>query len=112
MAKKEGKEFIFPNNVESGYNLIKGVTVKAFFSMFIPFFIFGLIIMVIPPYINIYVILGKVFIGLIIWTVGLAITAARPVKERQNITMMQHIGFLRSYSNRQKLFYRDKIKRR
>lgn len=104
MAEKKGKIFIFPDNVESGYNLIKGVTVKSFFTVFLPFLLVGVVVVIIPPY-SITIVLIRLFIALLIVTVGLAITVARPIKSRQNITVVQHLKFLQSYNRRQKLFY-------
>lgn len=104
MEKMRGKEFVFPENVESGYNLIKGVTVKSFFTVLLPFILLGVFIAVLPPY-SIVPFLIKLFLSLLIMTVGLAITVSRPIKSRPNITVIHHMNFLKAYKSRQKLFY-------
>ncbi|CAM3758968.1 hypothetical protein [Bacillus inaquosorum] len=111
MSEKKGKEFIFPDNVESGYNLIKGVTVKGFFTVFLPFLLVGIIIVSIPPYSMVFVLI-RVFVAFIIATVGLAITVARPVKSRRNITVVQYMKHVQSYNRRQKLFYIEPKRKR
>ncbi len=111
MSHKKGKEFIFPDNVESGYNLIKGVTVKGFFTVFLPFLLVGIIIVIIPPYSVVFVLL-RLFIAFIIATIGLAITIARPVKSRPNITVVHYLKHIQSYNRRQKLFYIEPRKKR
>ncbi|KKE78663.1 conjugal transfer protein [Bacilli bacterium] len=104
MADKKGKEFIFPDNVESGYNLIKGVTVKTFFTVLLPFIVIGGLIIAIPPYSLVFVLI-RVFIALIVVTIGFAVVVSRPIKSRENITVIHHLKFLREYNKRQKLFY-------
>lgn len=111
MAKRKGKEFIFPDNVESGYNLIKGVTVKSFFTVLLPFILVGILIILIPPY-TLLSFMIKVFVALIIITLGLAVTVSRPIKSRENITFIQHVNFLRRYRKRQKLFYLEPKERK
>lgn len=104
MTNRKGKEFIFPDNVESGYNLIKGVTVKMFFTVLLPFIIVGLLIIAIPPYSLVFMLI-KMFVAFVFITIGFAIVVTRPVKSRENITVMNHVKYLREYSARQKLFY-------
>lgn len=104
MEKQRGKEFVFPENVESGYNLIKGVTVMSFFTVLLPFILLGGFVAVLPPY-SIIPFLIKLFVSLLIMTIGLAVTVSRPIKSRPNITVVHHMSFLKAYRNRQKLFY-------
>jgi len=110
MTSKKGKEFIFPDNVESGYNLIKGVTVKTFFTVLLPFIIVGALILAIPPYSLVFMLI-KGFISLIIVTIAFSVVVSRPVKSRENITVMHHLRFLKEYNDRQKLFYISPKKR-
>lgn len=109
--QKKGKTFIFPENVESGYNLIKNVTVKTFFVLGLPFIIAAVVVLVIPPY-TVYFLIAKAFIACLLITIGWALAASRPVKTRQNITVLQHLRYLKDYSIRQKLFYIDRKNRK
>lgn len=104
MSVKKGKEFVFPDNVESGYNLIAGVTVKNFFLIVLPFLLLSIVIVIIPPY-SLVLVMIRLFIGLLVATVGLSIAVAKPVKSRRNITVIQHLKFLKYYQGRQKRFY-------
>lgn len=107
---KQGKKFIFPENVESSYGVIMGLTLKELILYVAPFFIFGMVIIALPPHSIAYMLI-KIMVVLLAITILLAILVARPVKSRPNIRYSQFLRQRKSYKTRQKLFYTEPKKK-
>ena len=108
MAKK-GKEFIFPDNVNSTYGAFLGLSLKELATYVLPISVFGLVLLAIPPY-NLWLLGVKLIIILLLLTLAFALISAKPVKHRQNITMQDYLTHKKSYRFRQKRFYIKKRK--
>ncbi|QHK46544.1 conjugal transfer protein [Staphylococcus aureus] len=115
MEIKKGKKFIFPENVNSGYGVWKGITLGYFFKNILPTILIGiLIIAFIPPNqwfpapYNYIVGIVKAIIVIIGVVIRLAIITSSPVANRPNITHSKHKKLIKNYNKRQKLLYMKK----
>lgn len=107
----KGKEFMFPRNVSKEYGVFKEYTVKDIFTIILPTFLIGMVVVVLPPY-NIVIMCIKVMIFLIAMTVVLAVITVKPIKERPNITVRYYLTVRKRYKNMQKLYFIKPQKRR
>ncbi|MBV4420411.1 hypothetical protein KM800_13955 [Clostridium tyrobutyricum] len=109
--EREGKRFIFPRNVESGYNLIPGLTgMDAVKYISIPLLISVLIIAV-PPYSVAAIWIVKAILAILFIACGFIVAIARPVRYRSNIRCVEHIRTILSFYSRQKIFFLKPKKR-
>lgn len=107
---KKGKEFIFPRNVNKEYGVFKDYTVKDIFTIILPTFIIGAVIIALPPY-NLVVMCIEVMLFLIAMTIVLALITVKPIKERPNITVRYYFTLRKKYDNTQKLYFLKPRKR-
>jgi len=98
------KQFIFPEDVESDYNPIKGISLKNLLTIIAPFCLLGIFIVALPPY-NIIMFFIRATIGAVIASIGFAIVLVKPVPYRKNISFLDWIRFNQEYNQRAKLFY-------
>lgn len=109
--EREGKKFVFPQNVEAAYNLIPGLTgMDAIKYISIPVIISGLIL-AIPPYSIAVLWIIKVIIVLFFIACGFILAIARPIRFRNNIRCVEHIRTILSFYSRQKMFFLKPRKR-
>ncbi|WP_107838324.1 conjugal transfer protein [Metasolibacillus meyeri] len=111
MAEHKGKRFIFPENVESGYGIFLGITLKELLFYLVPPLVVGLIVIALPPH-NIWLMLFKVMLLLIVLIMILAFLSSRPIRYRPNIRFQDYMKLRGQFTSRQKLFYIRKKKDR
>lgn len=111
MAEHKGKKFIFPENVESGYGIFLGITLKELLFYLVPPVVVGLIVIALPPH-NVWLLLFKLMLLLIVLIIILAFLSSRPVRHRPNIRFQDYLKLRNQFTNRQKLFYVRKKKGR
>lgn len=104
MENKKGKRFTFPEDIQSDYNIANGISLKSFVFIILPFALIGVGVVLIPPYTVLLVVI-RLIIGVLIAFIGLAIVIAKPITERQNITILRWLKYQQEYKNRQKLYY-------
>ena len=109
MKNSREKEFIFPENITSGYGAFLGLTLKEVLYYVLPVVVVGLFVLFIPPY-SLTVIMIELIIFILILTIVLAVLTSKPVNGRNNIRLPNHINMKRAYSKRQHLFFLDKKK--
>lgn len=98
------KQFIFPEDVQSDYNPIKGISLKNLLYIIVPFCLLGIAIVGLPPY-NIIMFFTRAVVGAVVASIGFAIVLVKPVPYRKNISFLDWIRFNQDYSKRAKLFY-------
>ena len=98
------KVFDFPEDVESNYKVIKGVSSRNFFTIILPFILLGGGIIALPPY-SIPLLFARGFVGIVIGMIGFAIVLIKPIQDRPNISLIQWVKFGQHYKKRQKLFF-------
>lgn len=115
MESKKGKKFIFPENVNSGYGVWKGITLGYFLINILPTILIGIIIVfLIPPNqlfpapYNYIIGITKAVIVIIGVVIRLAFITSSPVSSRPNITYSRHKKLVKDYKKRQKLLYMKK----
>ena len=98
------KEFIFPDDVESDYNIISGVSMKSLLGIILPFALLGIGIIALPPYDLIFIFI-RFLIGMFVAMIGLAIVIVKPVKHCPNISLIDWLKMRQAFQKRQKRFY-------
>ena len=111
MNEQKGKKFVFPENVESGYGIFLGITLRELAIYLLPPVVIGFIILAIPPH-NVWLMLFKLMLILIVLIMILAFLSSRPIRYRQNIRFQDYLKLQTDYKQRQKLFYTRKKKER
>lgn len=111
MNEQKGKKFIFPENVESGYGIFLGITLRELAIYLLPPVVIGFIILALPPH-NVWLMLFKLMLILIVLIMILAFLSSRPIRYRQNIRFQDYLKLRTDYKHRQKLFYTRKKKER
>lgn len=104
MAEYKGKKFVFPENVESGYGIFLGITLKELVLYLAPPIVVGLIVVALPPH-NVWLMLFKLMLLLIVLIIILAFLSSRPIRHRPNIRFQDYLKLRNQYGSRQKLFY-------
>ena len=104
MAEHKGKKFVFPENVESGYGIFLGITLKELLLYLMPPIVIGLIIVALPPH-NVWLMLFKFMLLLIVLIIILAFLSSRPIRHRPNIRFQDYVKLRNQFMSRQKLFY-------
>ncbi|MBC1248118.1 conjugal transfer protein [Listeria booriae] len=110
MTTKKGKEFIFPENVDSKYGVFLGLGLLELVKYILPLVIGGFLFIAIPPY-NVGWMITKIILVLIIGVIAFGLLAARPIKARPNIRIQDHLKIKSQYKKRQKLFFKQRTKR-
>lgn len=101
----KGKKFFFPKNVEQGYNLIPGLTIKDAVKYIFPSALMAAALAAIPPYNSVvFWVIKFIFILLILCT-SFCIVLLRPVKGRNNIKVMDFLKSWYSFCVKQKIYY-------
>ncbi|MFC5714393.1 hypothetical protein ACFPU1_16730 [Thalassorhabdus alkalitolerans] len=100
----KGKTFYFPENVDASYNVIKGIPTKQFWFIVVPFAALSLVVLLTPPY-STFLFILRAFVALLIFFTGLSIVVIKPIRERENISLLQWIQYRKAYVKRQKRFY-------
>lgn len=111
MNEQKGKKFVFPENVESGYGIFLGITLRELAIYILPPTVIGFIILALPPH-NVWLMLFKLMLILIVLIMILAFLSSRPIRYRQNIRFQDYLKLRTNYKQRQKLFYTRKKKER
>jgi hypothetical protein len=105
-----GKTFVFPDNVEKSYHLMKGLSLENFFKYVLPALLIAAIVLLIPPYLLGFMMLKLFFVALLLLG-SLTFAVLRPVTSRPNITYISYLRKIISYQNRQKIFFLKPNKR-
>ncbi|MGN7410580.1 hypothetical protein [Sporosarcina sp. SAFN-010] len=111
MNEQKGKKFVFPENVESGYGIFLGITLRELAIYLLPPVVIGFIVLALPPH-NVWLMLFKLMLILIVLIMILAFLSSRPIRYRQNIRFQDYLKLRTNYKQRQKLFYTRKKKER
>ncbi|MGM0817448.1 MAG: hypothetical protein ACQEUO_18425 [Bacillota bacterium] len=99
------REWYFPENVDNKYKIFGNVTVKTLFTIIVPFFLFALGVVVIPPYSSIGLWIAKFVTVVILILAPSVYVMYRPVKQRENIHMRDFIKEYFAYRKKQKVFF-------
>lgn len=106
-TNKQGqKVFVFPENIQSNYSVIFGLTLKELFLFVLPSIIIGILILLIPPY-NLMGFMIKTFFAVLIVTITIATITSSPVKYRDNIKLIPYLKLKRGYDKRQQLYFKE-----
>ncbi|MCM3191291.1 hypothetical protein M3596_21490 [Bacillus subtilis] len=101
----KGKLFVFPENVEGGYNVIAGLTLKQVVIFFGPVTLFLAVLGILPPYTSVILWIIKIIIAVIV-AVGVMLFAIhRPIPARRNIRMIDWVKMRLAFSQRQKIYF-------
>jgi hypothetical protein len=101
---RKGKTFVFPDNVDRSYNIVKGLSVANFFRFVLPAVIISAVILLIPPY-SLGFMMAKLFFVALLMLGALTFAVLRPVLARPNITYSSYLKRLFDYNSRQKIFF-------
>jgi hypothetical protein len=107
---RKGKTFVFPDNVDRSYNIVKGLSIGNFFKFILPAVVLSAFILLIPPYSLGFMMVKMFFVALLL--LGSFIFAVlRPITSRPNITYSNYLKLIFDYNSRQKLFFMRPNKR-
>jgi len=107
---RKGKTFVFPDNVDRAYNIVKGLSISNFLKFILPAVVVAAVILLIPPYSLGFMMVKMFFVALLL--LGSFIFAVlRPVTSRPNITYSNYLKLILNYYSRQKLFFMKPNKR-
>jgi hypothetical protein len=107
---RKGKMFVFPDNVDRSYNIVKGLSIGNFFKFILPAVVIAAGILLIPPYSLGFMMVKMFFVALLL--LGSFIFAVlRPITSRPNITYSNYMKLIFNYNSRQKLFFMKSNKR-
>lgn len=101
----KGKKFFFPKNVEQGYNLIPGLTIKDAVKYVLPAGVVSVILAAIPPYNSVAFWIIKFILIMLILCTSFCIVLLKPVRGRSNIKVMDYIKNWYGFITRQKIYY-------
>ena len=107
---RKGKTFVFPDNVDRSYNIVKGLSLSNFFKFILPAVILAAVILLIPPYSLGFMIVKMFFVSLLL-LVSFVFAVLRPITSRPNITYSNYLKLIFNYNSRQKLFFLKPNKR-
>lgn len=99
------KKFIFPENIDSKYNVFLGLSLREILIYVVPAVIVGLVFIAFPPH-NFTAIIIKVFISIIVVTMVIAIISSNPIKDRPNVRLIPYMKLKGQYSKRQNLYFK------
>lgn len=103
--ESDGKEFFFPRNVSSDYNILGGMSGKDLVKFLLPPCLLTIVTFIIPPYYNVSMIIIKFFITILYFSIGIIFAVVRPISCRKNIRMQQYIEYRINFYLRQKMFF-------
>lgn len=107
---RKGKTFVFPDNVDRSYNIVKGLSLVNFIRFVLPAIIIAAVILLIPPYSLGFMMIKLFFISLFLLG-SFTFAVLRPITSRPNITYSKYLKLLIYYNNRQKIFFLKPTKR-
>ena len=107
---RKGKTFVFPDNVDRSYNLVKGLSLANFIKFVLPAIIIAAIILLISPYTLAFMMVKLLFVSLLLLG-SFTFAVLRPITSRPNITYSTYLKRIIHYHNRQKLFFIKPTKR-
>lgn len=107
---RKGKTFVFPDNVERSYNIVKGLSLINFFRFVLPAVIISAVILIIPPYTIGFMMIKLFFVALLLLG-SFTFAVLRPISTRPNITYSSYLNRILQYNNRQKMFFMKPNKR-
>ncbi|MED1469800.1 hypothetical protein [Bacillus salipaludis] len=108
--RRKGKTFVFPENVDKSYNLVKGLSVGNFLKYILPAVVISAIFLLIPPY-SLGFMMIKLFFVSMVMLGSFTFAVLRPISSRPNITYSQYLRLIFQYNSRQKLFFMKPYKR-
>ncbi|MDQ6600901.1 hypothetical protein [Bacillus salipaludis] len=108
--RRKGKTFVFPENVDKSYNIVKGLSVGNFLKFILPAVVISAIFLLIPPY-SLGFMMIKLFFVSMVMLGSFTFAVLRPISSRPNITYSQYLGLIFQYNSRQKLFFMKPYKR-
>lgn len=104
MADYKGKKFVYPENVESSYGFFLGITLKELLVTILPISAIGIVLLALPPR-NVWLMLVKFTLLILVLVVVVAFLASRPVASRKNIRYQTILKLKGAYAKRQKRFF-------
>ena len=107
---RKGKTFVFPDNVDRSYNLVKGLSLANFIKFVLPAIIISAIILLISPYTLGFMMVKLLFVALLLLG-SFTFAVLRPIASRPNITFSNYLKRIIHYHNRQKMFFIKPAKR-
>jgi hypothetical protein len=107
---RKGKTFVFPDNVDRSYNIVKGLSIGNFFKFILPAVVIAAVILLIPPYSFGFTMVKMFFVALLL-LVSFTFAVLRPITFRPNITFSNYLKRVFHYNSRQKLFFMKPNKR-
>ncbi|MFB6803345.1 hypothetical protein ACFCVU_19570 [Peribacillus butanolivorans] len=107
---RKGKTFVFPDNVDRSYNIVKGLSLMNFFRFILPAVVISAIILLIPPY-SLGFMMIKLFFMALLLLGSFTFAVLRPISSRPNITYSSYLKRIIDYNNRQKMFFIKSNKR-
>jgi hypothetical protein len=107
---RKGKMFVFPENVERSYNIVKGLSIGNFFKYILPAVIIAAVILLIPPYSLGFMMIKMFFVALLLLG-SFTFAVLRPITSRPNITYSNYLKLIFNYNSRQKIFFMKPNKR-
>ncbi|MCM2534648.1 hypothetical protein NDK43_22745 [Neobacillus pocheonensis] len=107
---RKGKTFVFPDNVDRSYNIVKGLSIRNFFKFIFPALIIAAVILLIPPYSLGFMMVKMFFVSLVLLG-SFTFAVLRPITSRPNITYSNYLKLIINYNNRQKLYFIKSNKR-
>ncbi|MDQ1005408.1 hypothetical protein QFZ28_005986 [Neobacillus niacini] len=107
---RKGKTFVFPDNVDRSYNIVKGLSIGNFFKFILPAVVIAAVILLIPPYSLGFTMVKMFFVALLL-LVSFTFAVLRPITSRPNITYSNYLKRVFQYNSRQKLFFMKPNKR-
>lgn len=106
--EKKVKENKIPRNVDSSYKIALNLNGKELAMVFIPFIVF-LIIAFSVTYLfgmlNLITGLMVMLVGIIFWFTIYGLLTIRPISEKENIRMIDHLKQQQQFTKRQKVYF-------
>lgn len=109
-GSRKGKTFVFPDNVDRSYNIVKGLSIGNFFKFVLPAIVIAAFILLIPPYSLGFTMIKMFFVALLLLC-SFTFAVLRPITSRPNITYSNYLKRVFHYNSRQKLFFMKQNKR-
>jgi hypothetical protein len=101
---RKGKTFVFPDNIDKAYNIVKGLSLLNFFKFILPAVVIAVIVLLIPPY-SLGFMIVKMFFATLLMLGSFTFAVLRPISSRPNITYSSYLKRVFSYNSRQKMFF-------
>ncbi|MBT2757953.1 hypothetical protein J7E71_18945 [Mesobacillus foraminis] len=101
---RKGKTFVFPDNVDRSYNIVKGLSLGNFFKFILPALIIAAGILLIPPY-SLGFMMAKMFFASMLLLSSFTFAVLRPIASRPNISYSSYLKRIYNYNSRQKTFF-------